>query len=169
MARPSGGYAREPGAVATVTRRIIVFPQAEVVLIASLTQNGAGFSLLLHNNSLLQTVIVHAVLGGCGPRRQPLNETDRHATWARRQLESVLAGGNDDSGIKCDRTTAALVHRLESGWQRQRRSGPVAPATESKFVVYFNSARFRTLFGLSVLCFSAHLYIRLVEFVIVGQ
>ncbi len=130
--------AATPGSLARWRRRrgeYSYLPQAEVVLIASLAQNGAGFSLLLHNNSLLQTVIVHAVLGGCGPRWQPLNKTDRHAIWARRQLESVLAGGNDDGGIKCDRTTAALVHRLGSGWRRQRRSGPVAPATESKLFI----------------------------------
>ncbi len=124
-------------------------PQQWLVPVAATPawQGGDGDEENNRINSLLQTVIVHAVLGGCGPRWQPLNETDRHAIWARRQLESVLAGGNDDGGIKCDRTTAALVHRLGSGWRRQRRSGPVAPATESKFV-YFNSARFRTLFGL---------------------
>ncbi len=76
-------------------------PQAEVALVASLAQNGAGFSLHLHNiNSSLQSVLVHAALGGGGPRWQPLNGTDRHARQARRQLESVLAGGYGDGGIQ---------------------------------------------------------------------
>ncbi len=108
--------AATPGSLAQWRRRRgeqSYLPQAEVVLITSLAQNSAGFSLLLHNNSLLQTVIVHAVLGGCGPRWQPLNETDCHALLARRQLESVLAGGNDDGGIKCDRTT----RRSSIGWE----------------------------------------------------
>jgi hypothetical protein len=41
---------------------------------------------------------VHAVLGGGWPRWQPLNGTDSHALWARRQSESVLADG--DGGIQ---------------------------------------------------------------------
>jgi hypothetical protein len=49
----------------------------------------------LHNiNSPLQSVLVHAVLGGDGPRWQPLNGAGRHALLTRRQLESVLEGGN---------------------------------------------------------------------------
>ncbi len=76
-------------------------PQAEVALFASLVQNGVGFSLHLHNiNSSLQSVLVHAALGGDGPRWQPLNGTDCHALQARRQLESVLAGGYGDGGIQ---------------------------------------------------------------------
>ncbi len=60
-----------------------------------------AYSQQLHNiNSLLQSVFVHAVLGGGGPRRQPLNDSDSHALLARRQLESVLAGGNGDGGIQ---------------------------------------------------------------------
>jgi hypothetical protein len=76
----------------------------EVVLAASLAQNGAGFSSHLHNiNSSLQSVIVHAALGGDGPRWQPLNGAGRHPLLARRQLESVLAGGNGDGGIQLRR------------------------------------------------------------------
>jgi hypothetical protein len=60
-----------------------------------------AYSQQLHNiNSPLQSVFVHTVLGGGGPRRQPLNGSDRHALLARRQLESVLAGGNGDGGIQ---------------------------------------------------------------------
>jgi hypothetical protein len=60
-----------------------------------------AFSLQLHNiNSFLQSVFVFAVLGGGGPRWQPLNGADRHALLARRQLERVLAGGNSDGGIQ---------------------------------------------------------------------
>jgi hypothetical protein len=145
-------------------------PQAEVVLVASLAQNGAGFSLLLHNNSLLQTVFVHAALGGDGPRWQPLNGADCHALWARRQLESVLAGGNDDGGIKCDRTTTVLVHRLGSGWRQQRRSGPVSSATESKFVYFsciiglFSYWYYFVIFGLSFLYFQYSAFFKLVSY-----
>jgi hypothetical protein len=61
----------------------------------------AAYSQLLHNiNSPLKSVFFHAVLGGDGPRRQPLNGSDRHALLARRQLESVLAGGNGDGGLQ---------------------------------------------------------------------
>ncbi len=43
---------------------------------------------------------VHAALGGGWPRWQPLNGADRHALWARCQLESVLAAGYGDGGIQ---------------------------------------------------------------------
>jgi hypothetical protein len=49
-------------------------------------------------NSLLQSVYVHAVLGGGGPRWQPFNGADHHVLLARRQSERALAGGNGDSG-----------------------------------------------------------------------
>ncbi len=77
-------------------------PKAEVVLVDSLAQNGAGFSKesTQHINSLLQSVSIHAALGGGWPRWQPLNGTDRHALWARCQLESVLAAGYGDGGIQ---------------------------------------------------------------------
>ncbi len=81
-------------------------PKAEVVLAASLAQNGAGFSLPLHNNKQIATIstIVHAALGGDGPRWQPLNGPGRHARlMARRLLESVLAGGKGDGGIQLRR------------------------------------------------------------------
>ncbi len=79
-------------------------PKAEVVLAASLAQNGAGFSLPLHNNKQIATISTHAVLGGDGPRWQPLNGAGRHARlMARRQLESVLAGGKGDGGIQLRR------------------------------------------------------------------
>jgi hypothetical protein len=58
-----------------------------------------AFSLQLqHINSSLHSVYVHAVLGGDGPRWQPLNGADRHAILVRRQSERVLAGGSGDSG-----------------------------------------------------------------------
>ncbi len=135
--RPSGGYAsEEPGTVATAVRRIVATSAGGDRPCRQSRPERRRLSLLLHINSLLQTVFVHAALGGDGPRWQPLNGADCHALWARRQLESVLAGGNDDSGIKCDRTATALVHRLGSAWRRQRRSGPVSSATESKFVYF---------------------------------
>jgi hypothetical protein len=58
-----------------------------------------AFSLQLHNiNSSLQSVYVHAVLGGGGPRCQPLNSADCHALSVRRHSERVLAGGNGNGG-----------------------------------------------------------------------
>jgi hypothetical protein len=79
-------------------------------------------------------------------------------------LESVLAGDNDDGGIQCDRTTAALVHRLGSGWRRQQRSGPLSLATESKFVI------FRVLIRLIFTLYIGPFFVLIiVEFVIVGQ
>jgi hypothetical protein len=60
------------------------------------------FTFTQHNSSL-QSVIVHAVLGGDGPRWQPLNSAGRHPLLAKRQLESVLAGGNGDGGIQLRR------------------------------------------------------------------
>jgi hypothetical protein len=70
-------------------------------LAVSLVLYGGAFSLQLNNiNSTLQSVYVHAVLGGDGPRWHPLNGADRHALLARCQLERVLAGGNGDRGIQ---------------------------------------------------------------------
>jgi hypothetical protein len=101
--RPSGGYAsEEPGTAATAARRMVA------------TSEGGGrprrqsrperrwfFQRRLHNiNSSLQSVLVHAVLGGGWPRWQPLNDTDSHALWARRQSERVLAGGFGNGGIQ---------------------------------------------------------------------
>ncbi len=46
------------------------------------------------------------------------------------------------AAYSCDLTTAAaLVNRLGSSWRRQRRSGLVSSATDSKFV-YLYSAPF---------------------------
>jgi hypothetical protein len=60
-----------------------------------------AYPMQLHNiNRPLLSVFVHAVLGGGAPRQQPLNGTDRHALQARRQSESVLAGGNGGGGIQ---------------------------------------------------------------------
>ena len=46
LLRPSGGYvSEEPGTAATAAwRNMSQLPKAEVVLVASLAQNGAGFS-----------------------------------------------------------------------------------------------------------------------------
>jgi hypothetical protein len=72
-----------------------------VVLTDSLVLYSGSFSLQLHYvNSLQQSVYIHAVLGGDGPRWQPLNGADRHALLARRKSERVLAGGNSDGGIQ---------------------------------------------------------------------
>jgi hypothetical protein len=39
------------------------------------------------------------------------------------------------AAYSCDRTTTALVLRLENGWRRHRRSGLASLATDSKFVL----------------------------------
>ncbi len=97
-------------------------PKVEVVLAISLVLYGGGFSLQLNNiNSTLQSVYVHAVLGGDGPRWQPLNGADRHALLARCQLERVLAGGNGDSGIQL---------RPDGGGTSSSAGGRLAAATE---------------------------------------
>jgi hypothetical protein len=57
------------------------------------------------------SVSVHAAFGGGGPRRQPLNGADRHALLARCQSESVLAGGNGESGFQLRR-----LQRSSIGW-----------------------------------------------------
>ncbi len=76
-------------------------PKEEVVLVASLAQNGAGFSKEITQHRQFATIsTVHAALGGGWPRWQPLNCADRHALWVRRQLESVLADGYGDGGIQ---------------------------------------------------------------------
>ncbi len=64
----------------------------------------------------------------------------RDASW-RVSWQPVTA----TAAYSCGRATAVLVQRLGSGWQRQRRSGPVLSATDSKlsFGVIVNSARFR--------------------------
>jgi hypothetical protein len=49
--------------------------------------------------------------------------------------ESVLAGGNDDGGIQLRLDDHGARPRLGSSWWRQRRSGPVSTATDSKFVI----------------------------------
>ncbi len=105
--RPSGGYASEdPGRVATAAGRIVATSEGRGRPSRQSRPVGAGFSLHLHNiNRSLQTVLVHAALGGDGPRWQPLNGADCHALLARCQSESVLAGGGiqlrpDDYGAR---------------------------------------------------------------------
>jgi hypothetical protein len=73
-------------------------------------------------------------------------------------LESVLAGGYGDGGIQCDRMTTALVHRLGSGWRRQRRSGLVSSATDSKFVYFSHSAFMNSAFLFSLIIDAFHTY-----------
>ncbi len=47
------------------------------------------------------------------------------------------------AAYSCDLTmTAALVHRLGSGWRPQRRSGPVSLATDYKFVYLYSAFLF---------------------------
>jgi hypothetical protein len=86
--RPGGSYASEGILARRRWRRgeQSQLLKAEVVLAISLVLYGGGFSLQLHNiNSSPQSVYVHAVLGGDGPRWQPLNGADHHALLARRQ------------------------------------------------------------------------------------
>ncbi len=60
-------------------------------------------------------------------RRRKAEEPGTAAMAARR----IVA-----TSYSCDRTNAALVHRLGNGWRRKRRSGPVSLATDSKFVYW---------------------------------
>jgi hypothetical protein len=81
----------------------------------------AAFSLQLHNiNSSLQSVYIHAVFKGDGPRWQPLNGADRQALLARCQSERVLAGGNDDSGRQL-RPDGSGARPSAGEWLRQQR------------------------------------------------
>jgi hypothetical protein len=85
-----------------------------------------AFSLQLqHINSSLQSVYIHAALGGDGPRWQPLNGSGCHALLARRQLEKVLEGGNGDGGIQLrpDGSSActSAVERLAAATMEQHR------------------------------------------------
>jgi hypothetical protein len=122
--RPTGGHAREePGTVATAARRMLQLPKAEVVLAASLAQNGWLF-----------ISVVHAAFGGGGPRWQPLNGADRHALLARCQSESVLAGGNGDGGFQLRPDGYGARPSAGEGRRWQQRSGPVSTATDAKFV-----------------------------------
>jgi hypothetical protein len=53
----------------------------------------------------------------------------RDASWRVSWLTATAT-----AAYSCDLTTTALVHWLGSSWRRQRRSGPVSVATDSKFV-----------------------------------
>jgi hypothetical protein len=69
-------------------------------------------------------------------------------------------------------TTAALVHRLGSGWRQHWRSGPVSPATESKFVylvIRLVFVLYSAFLNYNSATYLAFLALVLVEFVIVGQ
>jgi hypothetical protein len=119
-------------------------PQAEVVLVASLAQTGAGYTQRLHNKSPLKTqssfMLSLEVLGPGGSLSTVLIATlyRRDASW-RVSWQAATA----TAAYGCDLTmTTALVHRLGSGWRRQQRSGPVSSATDSKFA-YLYSAFFR--------------------------
>jgi hypothetical protein len=102
-------------------------PAKEVIHVASLVIR-RWFYFTLHS-SLLSSVHIHAVLGGGGPKWQPLNVAGRHALFTRHQLESVLAGDNGNGGIQLrldengaclqtgGRLMAATAERL---WLRQR-------------------------------------------------
>jgi hypothetical protein len=99
------------------------FRRRRFSLLPILSCTAVAFSLQLHNiNSSLQSVYVHAVLGGGGPRCQPLNSADRHALLVRRQSERVLAGGNGDGGgvrPSAGRQPAAATaerHRFRQQW-----------------------------------------------------
>ncbi len=90
----------------------------------------------------------------------------RDASWRGSWLAATAM-----AAYSCDLTTAALVHRLGSGWRRQRRSGLVSSATDYKLLLYSSISYIRpfiiffrllvgNLFGLFHISF---------ELVIVGQ
>ncbi len=161
-------------------------PQAEVVSVASLAQTGVGYTQRLHNKSPLKIqstfMLSLEVMGPGGSLSTVLiaapyrRDASRRVSW---QAATATAA------YRCDRKmTAALVHRLGSGWRRQQRSGPVSSATDSKFVYVYSafSRSSSSILGLFLFVivlysasfiFSIRLHIRpfsyFIELVIVGQ
>jgi hypothetical protein len=114
----------------------------------------------LHNiNSSFQSVIFHAVPGGGGPRRWPLNSSDRHALLARRQLESVLAGSNGDGSIQLrpDGSGASSSAGLAVATAGRHR---FLTAMGSRFTIFFCYTRPFSLFGLFIRYMFACFHIR---------
>ena len=91
----------------------------------------------------------------------------RDASW---RVSWQPATATAAAAYSCDRATAALVQRLGSGWRRQRRSGPVSSATDSK--LSFDRYRFLAIRLVFVYVYqfviNSASFI-LLEFVIVGQ
>jgi hypothetical protein len=54
-------------------------------------------------------VYIHVALGAGGPRWHPLNVAGRNALMARRQSESVQAGGMAVAAYSCNRRAAVSV------------------------------------------------------------
>ncbi len=113
-------------------------PQAEVVLVASLAQTGVGYTQRLHNRSPLKIqstfMLPLEVMGPGGSLSTALIATPYRRDASRRVSWQATTA---TAAYSCDLTmAAALVHRLGSGWPRQRRSGPVSSTTDSKFVYY---------------------------------
>jgi hypothetical protein len=73
---------------------------------------GVVFLILRTLLFALPSKYVHAAFGGGGPRWQPLNVAGRHDPMARRQSESVLAGGMVTAVETCGWTAAMPGPRL---------------------------------------------------------
>jgi hypothetical protein len=110
-----------------------------------------AFSSQLHNiNSFQQSVYVHAVLGGGGPRWQPLNGADRHAPWRDASWRGSWQAATAAAADSCNRMAGALILRLESGWRWQRWSGASFGMMDSKFCFVFVFIVFGPLIVLSI-------------------
>ncbi len=102
--RPSGGYAsEEPGTVATAVRRMVAASKGGGRPCRRSRPLWRGFFIAntQHKQSVVQSVAVHAVLGGGGPG-------DGLSTAPSRMVTATAA-------YSCDRTVAALLLRLGGG------------------------------------------------------
>jgi hypothetical protein len=148
--RPSGGNVREePGTVATAARRTVAASEGGGRPCHRSRPLWRGFFIAntQHKQSVVQSVAVHAVLGGDGPR----DGLSTAPSWA------VTA----TAAYSCDQTMAALLLRLGNGWRWRWQGVPALTAMGSRFTSFFccfsafffyyfsfNSARFVQQFGL---------------------
>jgi hypothetical protein len=135
--RPSVGYAsEEPGTVAMAARRMVATSEGGG---RPSRQSRPEWRWFFKREYTTETVRYNQcpfmlpleVVGPGGSLLTALIATPygRDASW-RVSWQPATA----TAAYSCDRTTMVLVHRLGSGWRRQRRSGPVSSATDSKFV-----------------------------------
>ena len=104
--RPSGGYAgEEPGTVATAARRTVAASAGGGRPCRRSRPLWRGFFIAntQHKQSVVQSVAVHAVLGGDGPRGGLSTAPSRAVTAT--------------AAYSCDQAVAALPLRLGGGWR----------------------------------------------------